>query len=263
MFYLKEFFKCFQSNPFKVICLCISSIFLGLSITHKDFIQLKIKDRFSEEIVTPHFYALLSKKLNLKKMKDKLISLPGIKEISYLDRKKIKKKVNKEVSSLKLNKALFKKKYTALKVVFNYDLSLDGQALIKRYLNRYVGELDIVIGKTIGEKRYKERVAKEKVKIKKIYWGGIFSPLMIYWVISFFIFSKGIWKKSYLIESFQRRRNVHFKIMLSGISFLISIIMTFSLIKKGSGIIEIFFLVVLFLAFLILANFKYREQKWM
>ena len=56
-------------------------------------------------------------------------------------------------------------------------MSLEGQNLIKKYLNRYVGELDIVIGKTIGEKKYKDRVAKEKIKITKIYWGAVFSPL--------------------------------------------------------------------------------------
>ena len=262
MFYLKEFFKCFQSIPFKVVCLCISSILLGLSITHKDLIQLKIKERFSEEIVTPHFYALLSKKINLKKMKSKLGSLPGIKRINYLDRKKIKKKVNKEVGSLRLNDVLFKKDYTALKVIFDYDLSLEGQNLIKKYLSRYVGGVDIVIGKTIGEKKYKDRIAKEKIKITKIYWGAVFSPLLIYWIISFFIFSKGIWKKSYLIENFQRRKNVHLKIMLSGVSFLFSIIVTFSLIKKGSDSIGFLFLIILFLALSILANFQYREKKW-
>ena len=262
MFYLKEFFKCFKSIPFKVVCLCISSILLGLSITHKDLIQLKIKERFSEEIVTPHFYALLSKKINLKKMKSKLGSLPGIKRINYLDRKKIKKKVNKEVGSLRLNDVLFKKDYTALKVIFDYDLSLEGQNLIKKYLSRYVGGVDIVIGKTIGEKKYKDRIAKEKIKITKIYWGAVFSPLLIYWIISFFIFSKGIWKKSYLIENFQRRKNVHLKIMLSGVSFLFSIIVTFSLIKKGSDSIGFLFLIILFLALSILANFQYREKKW-
>ena len=262
MFYLKEFFKCFQSNPFKIICLCISSVLLGLSVTYKGFIQLKIKERFSEEIVTPHFYALLSKKINLKKMKNKLGSLPGIKSISYLDEKKIKKKVNKEVGALKLNEALFKKKYTALKVVFDYDLSLEGQSLIKKYINRYVGEIDIVIGKTIGEKKYKERVLKEEVKIKKIYWGGIFSPLIIYWIISFVVFSKGIWKKSYLIESFQRKKNVHLKILLSGVLFLIGVIITFSVIKKGPGLVNFFFLVVLFITVSILANLKYRGRKW-
>ena len=262
MFYLKEFFKCFQSNPFKVTCLCISSVLLGFSLTQKEFIQLKIKERFSEEIVTPHFYALLSKKINLKKMKNKLGSLPGIKEIVYLDEKEIKKKVNQEVGALKLNEVLFKKRYIALKVIFDYDLSMDGQNLIKKYLNRYVGEVDIIIGKTIGEKKYKERVVKENAKIKKIYWGGIFSPLVIYLIISFFIFSKGIWKKSYLIENFQRKRNVHLKILLSGISFLSLIIMIFSMIKNNSGIIEFFFLIFLFLVLSIVANFQYRDQKW-
>ncbi|MEC8624625.1 MAG: hypothetical protein VXY34_07395 [Bdellovibrionota bacterium] len=263
MFYLKEFFKCFQSNPFKISCLCISSILLGLSVTHKDFIQIKIKERFSEEIVTPHFYALLSKKIDLKKMKNKLGSLPGIKEINYLDGKKIKKKVNKEVGALRLNNVLFKKNYTALKVLFDYDLPLEGQNLIKKYLSRYVGGIDIVIGKTIGEKKYKDRVAKEKIKITKIYWGAVFSPLLIYWIISFFVFSKGIWKKSYLIENFQRKRNVHLKILLSGTLFLITIIVTFSVIKKGSGPIGFLLLTILFLALSILANFQYREKKWM
>ena len=140
---------------------------------------------------------------------------------------------------------------------------MEGQNLIKKYLSRYVGGIDIVIGKTIGEKKYKDRVTKEKIKITKIYWGAVFSPLLIYWIISFFIFSKGIWKKSYLIENFQRKRNVHLKILLSGTLFLITIIMTFSVIKKGSGLLGFLLLTILFLALSILANFQYREKKWM
>ena len=262
MFYLKEFFKCFHSSPFKIICLCISSALLGLSITQKDLIQVKIKERFSEEIITPHFYALFAKKINLEKMKSKLMSLPGIKKINYINGKKIQKKVNKEIGNLNLNKALFNKNYKAIKVFFDYDLSLKGQNLIKKYLNRYVGGLDVVIGKTIGEKSYKKRVAKESVKIKKIYWGGIFSPLIIYWVISFFIFSQSIWKKSYLIENFQRKRNVHIKILVSGVLFLLFLIMASSLIFKSSGMFWDLFIVILFLSFSFIANFKLKVKQW-
>ena len=70
-------------------------------------------------------------------------------------------------------------------------------------------------------------------------------------------------RRNYLIENFQRKRNVHLKILLSGTLFLITIILTFSVIKKGSGPLGFLLLTILFLALSILANFQYREKKWM
>jgi len=262
MFYLNEFFRCFQSNPLKILCLFISSILFGLSVTQKDFIQSKIKTRFTEEVITPHFFALFSKKININKMKKKLKSLPGIKGVDYINQKKIQKKVNKEIGSLKLNSILFKKKYTAIKILFENDLSLKGQNLIKKYLNRYIGEFNVVLGKTIGERKYKEKVDKEKGKISKIYWGGVFSPLLVYWILSFFIFSQSIWKKSYLIESFQRKKNVHLKVLISGVLFLLLVIMTLSHIGENSGLFWTMLLVGLFISLTFLANFKCKVKRW-
>ena len=72
MFYLKEFFKCLKYGPFRFISFVLFTILLVVFFVQKDLLEKKIREHFSEEIITPHFYALIPDKVESKKLIEKI-----------------------------------------------------------------------------------------------------------------------------------------------------------------------------------------------
>ena len=250
MFYLKEFFKCLKYGPARFSFFVLFSVLLVIFFVQKDFLEKKIRGYFSEEIMTPHFYALIPNKFESKKIIKKIKTLPGIQSASFIGERKINQKIEKGIKRLKLNGRIFEKKYTGVKIFFEKELSLKGQDLIKKYLSRFIGSEKVVLGKTIAEKNYKIKKQKSEEKVKRIFWFYNILPLFILWMISFRLLGQIIKKRSYLIENFQRKKNVYFKIVFTGkvFIFLLSLLMMLPF-----GVSDYFFVFSLLLIFIFMS----------
>ena len=190
---------------------------------------------------------MLPIKSNVKVLVRKLNDLPGIKKVQLVKVNQIDKKMGDLISELDLNKKIFGTKYIGLKIFFEKRLSIKGRDLIKKYLSRFVGHYNVVIGKTISEKNYKEKKEESDKRVNRIFWLFNICPITILWIVSFWFLSKNVKKRSYLIENYQRKKNVHLKTLLVGIISLFLgsfvVLMSFGVVNYTNSILILLFFI--------------------
>jgi hypothetical protein len=247
MFYLNEFVKLLKYYPIRFIIFIFLTFIIALLFIQKGLVEKEIRKRFSEEIKTPHFFSLLPEKSKNKILERKLNDLPGIEKIQLVKVDQIDKKMKGLISELDLNKKIFGTKFIGLKIFFEKRLSIKGQNLIKKYLSRFVGRYNIVIGETISEKNYVKKKEESDRRVGRIFWIFNIFPITILWIVSFRFLSKNIKKRSYLIENYQRKKNVHLKTLLAGMLslFLVSIfvLMNFGAVNYANSILVFLFFI--------------------
>jgi hypothetical protein len=217
MFYIKQFFKIIKENFLKGFLFLLVSASFVLVVGNWTVLKDEILDLYPDYMKGPSFYALVSENEDYLNIQRKLISLPGISSVKILEKDKVKEQTEKIMESFQLkNEELGTINYIGLEVMFDKNINDRGQELIKNYLLKLAGESNITIGKT--------NYLPEKDNIKSlmdfINAGGIWfisSLFGIFWVFSLIIFKKEVKRASYLIEQFQRKRSVEFKILFSGI----------------------------------------------
>lgn len=218
MFYLNHFFKSLKNFKISGFLFILLTITLTTALHNRD----QVKHLFSlanKTISKPYFNALISSNVDLSIVARKLRKLPGVEAV------RIKKAidVSNELGSLKgeleddLLESLSSINYSSLTVELGNSLQARSQSLIREYLGRLVGKNSV----TISDIKKPEAI---KIKSNDPYlllnnWGDfyIIGLLSVLWIASCFSFAKYLKNYSYLIEKFQRKKNVGMKIFMVGL----------------------------------------------
>lgn len=217
MFYIKQFFRLIKENSLKGFFFLLISCAFVLVLGNWSYLKDKILDLYPDYMKGPSFYALINEQEDYLNIQRKLITLPGISSVKILEKDKVKEQTEKIMNSFQLkNDEVGAFDFVGLEVMFDKNINNRGQELIRNYLLKLAGENNITIGKT--------NYLPEKDNIKSLMdfintSGSWFIALFfaIFWVFSLSLLKKEVKKASYLIEQFQRKRMVEFKILFSGI----------------------------------------------
>lgn len=217
MFYLKQFFKIIRENSLKGFLFLLISISFVLIIGNWKFVKEKILDLYPDYMKGPSFYALISSSEDYLNIQRKLISLPGISSARILERELVNKQAEKIIKNFQLNdQEMGTLDFIGLEVMFDKNINERGQELIRNYLIKLAGENNITIGKiNYLPERDNIKVLMDYINDVGVWVIGLL--FSVFWIFSLVIFKKEVKKASYLIEQFQRKSLVEFKILFSGI----------------------------------------------
>ncbi len=219
MFYLSHFFQTVRQFPIRFLLIVISTIALFFSASHRDFINEVSGLNKTQQVFHPYFHALISSKQNIPWISRKLKELPGVEKVEILENEKLNQQVQSLLEGMDgdIAQAVGELSLAGVKVVTRSELEERSIQLLKDYLIRLSGS-DTTVGAT---------VFPPKKRLMSAYsWQSWFSEIIISicfisWVLSILAFTKPIKKSAYLIEQFQRRRNVAMKTWLSGACILV------------------------------------------
>lgn len=226
MFYLKEFLKIFRSNFLVSMLLCLSIFGAVTTALQKDIISQKLSLNAQSEII-PYFNALIHSGDGLESVRRKMKQLPGVRDIKFPKEKKISAEVSylKENFDESLISELAVMNFKRIKVELDNGIEVKNQNLIKEYLLRLVGQDSVTIG-SIKTPR-KIEISNNKALFNITTWAE--SYLLIFFMVLFTIclilLKKPINNHSFIIEKFQRKKDVNTKLILVGCSaiFLLSL----------------------------------------
>jgi hypothetical protein len=253
MFYIKQFFSIFRDNLLKGTFFFLTSISFVLIIGNWGILKEKIFELYPDYSKGPSFFALISSDQDYLNIQRKLISLPGISSVMILEKEAVKEQTKKLVDNFQLkDEDLGFLNFIALEVIFDKNITLRGQELIRNYLIKLAGENNVTLGKI--------NFPPEKDGIKSLLdfiniggeWAmGLFFGCM--WFFALLILKKEVKKSAYLIEQFQRKKSVEIKILISGTIIFYSISSGLTFLSSSPewinvSLIGFFFLTSLFLS---------------
>ena len=216
------FYKILLNTPFKSLVFVAMGwgIVFGL-VQNKNLDRMLFKELPDER---EYFYALISGSKNGNDVSRKLQSLPGIALIKILPQGMIQKELMKALKDSDLaqymDASLEQLNYQGLKVIFSSNTKEQSQNLIRDYLLRLVGKNSLTMGPVQKKSLILLKSQKSFVFFKK--YGVLFLIMvgMVIWMLLGLSYRAAFRDSSYMIENFQRRRSVSFKIVLSGMSSL-------------------------------------------
>ena len=196
-----------------------------------DFLQSKIanKNQYS------YFYVLMSLSENHEDVVRKLRDLEEIKQIETLNQEVIAKEVKKILSELDVNvlTPVLDMEYVGFKIIFALNTSTRSQQLVREYVERLVDKKNLILGDI--KDNISDKKASEDFLLKKIHFIYPFILLSVIslWLIFFISIKRTLTKIAYLVEQYQRRRQVLLKTLLIGVgSWSAFFILVFSFIPQ-------------------------------
>lgn len=225
MFYLKEVLKIYKKNFTATMFFNFVSVSLLVLLINFGFLQNQI-NHYLPKIENEHYFdALVSSKINTEMLTRKILELPGVLKIDALKQSEVKNEINKINNELNLTKDEISElsSMTALKVSMTPELNQSSINLIREYMQRITGADNIVLG-SVSKKINQELEVKNVLNIIKswpLQVAGV--VLVLFWILSFFNVRFEVKRVAYIIESFQRKNLVAFKIMATMISIVLTV----------------------------------------
>ena len=254
MFYLNEFFKLLKLN--KILMLIFSFSILGAVTTfeQKETLKKKILTN-NQEKQLPYFNALVQDNINIENIRRKMKELPGVISIAVLESKSLENELKKLQASFdkEILSELTDLNLKKIKIVLENGLLAKNQNLIREYLSRLAGKDSITLGGVKNPQSNTKKMESTQVKILK--WADLYLMVLFsaFFLISMFLVQKNLNKHAFIIERFQRKKNVKAKIMISGVSFLFALSLILNFVLAGqvtlniiAPIVVIAFTVILF-----------------
>lgn len=237
MFYLITFYKVLLQTPVKSLLFVGVGASIVIGVSHKENLDNFFSNKSESLRQGNYFYALISGKKNHASISRKIRELPGVESVDILPEKLVRKSASEifEQSNLDIALLLEDFKYAALKVVFSETLQRRSQELIREYLGRLTGKRDVALGSI---KKIEKNIEQKKGGSYLMRtWGVVvaLSLMTVAWILLAQSYVKEVGKKAYLIESFQRRKGVTFKIACIGVLsiFLIGVLLAFGIASPG------------------------------
>lgn len=215
MFYLKLLLKIWIKNPFKALANLALSLCFVLIAANYTALEALVAKYYKIESSGPYFHALIPGKENSSWIARKIGDLPGVKKVEVISKDELGKQLKVGLGNIieELPTELSNFQQSGLKVVFSSSLSTASQNLIRDYLLRLIGNEDqVVLGQTVDDKKEIYEQDKAISKTKKYALPLAYALVIVFLLLSYFSFDKTIRHTCYLVERFQRRRRVSFKL---------------------------------------------------
>lgn len=262
MFYLKEFFKIFEDSPIKGAMFLFWSCVLASSLTHRVWISQTIQQITPEKMIHPYFVAFLEGPTHLKKMKNIMKEFPGVISVKDRDNSQSKKKVMKLISALGKDYTLDKDlmSYHSIKVILNSSLSRESLEFVRSQIVK-LGKKNQLSASLIKFPEITKEMQNHPFYyfIKKVGDWGVISLFIVCWLVSYWLCYPLFRSRGYLIEKFQRKKQVSSKIVSSGLGLIFIFFTSFAI---WNGTIHIADLLILMFLFVIAWIFMLSDWRW-
>lgn len=263
MFYLAEFFKVIKVNKILASVLFVSlfSIYTISLFQYEIEKELSLNGKIKN---TPYFNALLRENIDINTVRRRMIMLPGVSSVELNQNSSIEKEVSalKEVFGGDLIENLSTTKYQRLRVELDKGIKAKSFNLIKEYLSRLVGKDAVTIGQM---KRPKDiQLKNDDVLFQFLKWADTYALILfsILWIISSVLILVPMFKRAYIIEKFQRKNHVLYKLMGTGFfSYALLIVCIGFLFKFELSEFGIMLSIFLFMITLLIGAFLSKTKK--
>ena len=232
MFYLSSYFKTlWHGKSVGFFYGVLTLLVLTFSANMFNF-----KANFIDQNQNPYFNALFNSKINSEKIVKKLKDIPGVVTVLLNDNLTQSRGIKSLLSSSSsiVAKEILDANYVNLKVELSPHIEKRSQELIMEYLRKIVGNSKVTLSEVIES----EAAKKSSDPIKKIIlnYGHIMMLifLSIVWIFATWTIGQRLQNRSYLINMFQRRRLVTFKMFTSGQVFWLIASLALSFYLNGS-----------------------------
>lgn len=217
MFYLKEALRLRPASFLVALLWAMSALFMVGSLGHSKKIEKVFLTQDDQVASLPFFYALIDLDRPYERAMRKLRELPGVSLVSSVASAELEKSLKStlEQAGLDLKNLLGGPSVTGMKVVFDSGLAANGQKLVRDYLTRLVGEDYITLGAVSvpdAQNFKSEGMITKLTKFAPWIFFGL-AALVWFWALTYLLRE---WReRAYLIERFQRRKNVLLKMISS------------------------------------------------
>ncbi len=221
MLYLREVLTLAKENVLLFFTMTFS-VFALITLAHHKSDFESFFNLLNKQNGHPYFNALIGSDVNIQSISRKVYQLPGVVSIKEHKDESLKEEINKleETFGQGLLAQLKANTYTRIKVELEKSLKVKSQKLVQEYLSRLVGEDKITLG-NIREPRKLELKSEDPLMLLLKYSTEYLAAVL--WSIyafCFYLLMKNINAHAFIIEKFQRRSHVKYKIILSIVVFL-------------------------------------------
>ncbi len=257
MFYLTHFFKTFMISPFKTSVLVIVSFMLVLTAFFAQNINL-ILEREMNQKEKPHFYALLENASQYDGIIPQIKSLPGVESIKFENHDEMQALLKETAKQLGVDDSVLEEvisgQYIGLKINFYPETS-------KIRLDEAREQIQSIFG---AENTTLTPLKMPQTSMVQNYLSQMGAQILILifillWLLILFSWAEVARKQAYLIEQFQRKKQVCFKLVLSGLLFCTFVAAAPSFYFVRPSLPELITVIVFFI---LGASFFLRAWKW-
>jgi hypothetical protein len=170
-----------------------------------------------------YFSVLIVDSINIKTIANKVESLPGVHDVLLKNSDEIMKNIKKDLSVNKISipKDLLKEDFHLFQVFLDRGIGDKSSKMIRKYIQRLVGDSEVFISDLQNSAQQK---ADSSMTFSFVHNGsflliGLF--VLVYLVVLFSLLTN-LKAKSFILESFQRKKNVFLRSFLTGL-FTLSI----------------------------------------
>ena len=254
MFYLTFYFRFLKKSPLLLFLHFGLLSLIILNVLKANSIQKFVYLTFTENKEHPHFYAIMTKDINHSKIFEKLLKLPGIKNVELVDNNYIARQTESILSDLELNDLGNDSfDFIGIKVIFERAIKKKSMKLVQDYLKKITTKGHLIIGdikNTSTNKNQSFIITHASIMMTSI--------LCFFWLIINHQMAEKIRRNAYIVEQFQRKTSVALKTYtLTFFTFIaVPFLGAISFIN-----VPILSLCLIFLV-LVLGAIKYRATKW-
>lgn len=221
MFYLSHFLKLFLTYPVRALSFSLLGLMTFALLVLQVPVTQEIEKFTQGESKNAYFHALVSGRENHARISRNLMNLPGVETVEILSENLIKEQVKEIIGSISVDipENLFQLNYAGLKIIFSEGLKANSQVLIRDYLQRLVGDSQVTMS-AVKQVNNEKKIGFWKLYIEKYGFWVLWFVVLSSWLAVSLFFIQGLRKQAYLLEQFQRRKNVGAKMYISGQTIL-------------------------------------------
>jgi hypothetical protein len=224
MFYLKNFFVTLGHLKTRGVVLMLLTI-VSFTIVLSGSQLEKMMSRYtkvSENL--PYFNLLMDEQISAADLQRKLMDLPGVVKVEIKDKKALRQKIQQRIKKISADvpNSLKALEYNAFKVSLVPSITKRNYNLIYEYVERVSGNNKVSISPI---KRIKGATRSNKIGLflkQHLHNILLFVAFMV-WAIGVLFATDKLKYHSFLIEKFQRRKNVLWKSLWVGTSFFAAV----------------------------------------
>ncbi len=221
-------------------------------------------DHFEVYRERPWFHAIVKGDQDIGVLSGKLREFPEVEEVALIEGEEITsraKSLLESMGSMPLSLDGIET-WKAIKVIFTPQSAIAGQELVREYLLKFVGTENLSAG-SIRRPRTVEQEETISGMVQRWVPVAMMAFVSMLWLVTWMKVSRAMMRRAYLMEKFQRRRFIAFKMMFNGL-FLIALPMiavNFYLMGVENIIQVIAPIVLLLAAFPLLVNWSWSPSE--
>ena len=224
MFYLIQFFKFVHMKGWCGYLFLFFTLALVLSSLTYFPVNQEIRKRFQVEKPLPYFHALVTTEEDMATIMDTLSNIIGVAKIETKQASHLQDQAKELLSDLGLQELYQDESYLGLQIFLDPDPERREQTylLVKEYMARALGKHHVSFSTLKYPKTTVFKTKKASIQFLHQWGHPLFLLMMgLFWFLSLLSIGSDFRSYCYLIEEYQRRKNISFKVMMMGLWTLI------------------------------------------